>query len=88
VGEWQPKLQHWAARLRGGACRSWTRSNSAFCEGRGLLPAESLEHAFEHRDPYNRPPTHYWLLIPALRFHFSAFQLFRSLPHPPTSHWV
>src|ERR1035437_2494766 len=25
----------------------------AFCEDRGLLPAESLKHAFEHRDPYN-----------------------------------
>jgi hypothetical protein len=25
----------------------------ALCEDRGLLPAESLMHAFEHRDPYN-----------------------------------
>jgi len=25
----------------------------AFCEDRGLLPAESLKRAFEHRDPYN-----------------------------------
>ncbi len=25
----------------------------AFCEDRGLLPADSLKHAFEHRDPYN-----------------------------------
>jgi hypothetical protein len=28
----------------------------AFCEDRGLLPAESLKHAFEHRDPYNPKP--------------------------------
>ena len=28
----------------------------AFCESRGLLPAESLKHAFEHRDPYNPRP--------------------------------
>ncbi|HWQ93401.1 MAG TPA: N-6 DNA methylase, partial [Clostridia bacterium] len=28
----------------------------AFCEDRGLLPAESLNHAFEHRDPYNPRP--------------------------------
>jgi SAM-dependent methyltransferase len=28
----------------------------AFCECRGLLPAESLKHAFEHRDPYNPHP--------------------------------
>jgi SAM-dependent methyltransferase len=28
----------------------------AFCEDRGLLPAESLKHAFEHRDPYNPRP--------------------------------
>ena len=28
----------------------------AFCEDRGLLPAESLKHAFEHRDPYNPHP--------------------------------
>ena len=28
----------------------------AFCEDRGLLPAESLKHAFEHRDPYNPQP--------------------------------
>jgi hypothetical protein len=25
VGDWQPKLQHWTARLRGGACPPWTR---------------------------------------------------------------
>jgi SAM-dependent methyltransferase len=31
----------------------------AFCEDRGLLPAESLKHAFEHRDPYNPKPV--WL---------------------------
>jgi hypothetical protein len=31
----------------------------AFCEDRGLLPAESLKHAFEHRDPYNPRPI--WL---------------------------
>jgi hypothetical protein len=31
----------------------------AFCEDRGLLPAESLKHAFEHRDPYNPHPL--WL---------------------------
>src|ERR1039457_6669309 len=31
----------------------------AFCEGRGLLPAESLKPAFEHRDPYNPHPL--WL---------------------------
>ncbi len=31
----------------------------AFCEDRGLLPAESLKHAFEHRDPYNPRPV--WL---------------------------
>jgi len=29
----------------------------AFCEDRGLLPAESLKRAFEHRDPYNPRPT-------------------------------
>ena len=28
----------------------------AFCEDRGLLPAESLKRAFEHRDPYNPRP--------------------------------
>ena len=28
----------------------------AFCECRGLLPAESLKHAFAHRDPYNPHP--------------------------------
>ena len=28
----------------------------AFCEDRGLLPAETLKHAFEHRDPYNPHP--------------------------------
>jgi hypothetical protein len=28
----------------------------AFCEDRGLLPAESLKHAFAHRDPYNPHP--------------------------------
>jgi hypothetical protein len=28
----------------------------AFCEDRGLLPAESLKQAFEHRDPYNPKP--------------------------------
>jgi hypothetical protein len=28
----------------------------AFCEDRGLLPAESLKHAFEHHDPYNPKP--------------------------------
>jgi hypothetical protein len=28
----------------------------AFCEDRGLLPAESLKRAFEHRDPYNPHP--------------------------------
>src|SRR5882724_2240469 len=28
----------------------------AFCEDRGLLPADSLKHAFEHRDPYNPKP--------------------------------
>src|ERR1019366_2584781 len=31
----------------------------AFCESRGLLPAESLKHAFEHHDPYNPKPV--WL---------------------------
>jgi hypothetical protein len=31
----------------------------AFCEDRGLLPAESLKRAFEHRDPYNPHPL--WL---------------------------
>jgi hypothetical protein len=31
----------------------------AFCEDRGLLPAESLKSAFEHRDPYNPRPV--WL---------------------------
>jgi hypothetical protein len=31
----------------------------AFCEDRGLLPAESLKQAFEHRDPYNPRPV--WL---------------------------
>jgi hypothetical protein len=31
----------------------------AFCEDRGLLPAESLKHAFEHRNPYNPKPV--WL---------------------------
>lgn len=25
----------------------------AFCEDRGLLPADTIRHAFEHRDPYN-----------------------------------
>lgn len=28
----------------------------AFCEDRGLLPAESLKRAFEHKDPYNPKP--------------------------------
>jgi hypothetical protein len=28
----------------------------AFCEDRGLMPAESLKRAFEHRDPYNPHP--------------------------------
>jgi len=28
----------------------------AFCEDRGLLPAETLKHAFEHRDPCNPHP--------------------------------
>ena len=28
----------------------------AFCEGRGLLPAETLKHAFEHRNSYNPQP--------------------------------
>ena len=28
----------------------------AFCEDRGLLPAESLKRAFEHRDPYDPNP--------------------------------
>ena len=28
----------------------------AFCEDRGLLPAETLKHAFAHRDPYNPRP--------------------------------
>jgi len=27
-----------------------------YCEDRGLLPAESLKHVFEHRDPYNPRP--------------------------------
>jgi hypothetical protein len=45
--------------LRGGACQPWTRHNCPFCEDRGLLPAESLKHAFEHRDPYNPRPV--WL---------------------------
>jgi hypothetical protein len=27
-----------------------------YCEDRGLLPAESLKHAFGHRDPYNPRP--------------------------------
>ncbi len=31
----------------------------AFCEDRGLLPAETLKRAFEHRDPYN--PRLVWL---------------------------
>ena len=31
----------------------------AFCEDRGLLPAETLKHAFEHHDPYNPRPV--WL---------------------------
>ncbi len=31
----------------------------AFCEDRGLLPAESLKHAFEQRNPYNPQPV--WL---------------------------
>ena len=31
----------------------------AFCEDRGLLPAESLKRSFEHRDPYNPRPV--WL---------------------------
>jgi hypothetical protein len=31
----------------------------AFCEERGLLPAKTLKHAFEHRDPYNPRPL--WL---------------------------
>jgi len=48
-----------APRLRGGACQPWTRRNCPFCEDRGLLPAESLKHAFEHRDPYNPRPV--WL---------------------------
>ena len=30
-----------------------------YCEDRGLLPAESLKHAFEHRDPCNPRPV--WL---------------------------
>lgn len=28
----------------------------AFCEDRGLLPADTLKHAFAHRDPYNPKP--------------------------------
>jgi len=28
----------------------------AFCEDRGLLPEETLTHAFSHRDPYNPRP--------------------------------
>ena len=28
----------------------------AFCEDRGLLPADTIRHAFEHRDPYNPRP--------------------------------
>jgi hypothetical protein len=28
----------------------------AFCEDRDLLPAKTLKHAFEHRDPYNPRP--------------------------------
>ena len=28
----------------------------AFCEDRGLLPPDSLKHAFEHHDPYNPKP--------------------------------
>src|SRR5256885_15430165 len=28
----------------------------AFCEDRGLLPADSLKRAFEHRDPYDPKP--------------------------------
>ncbi|MGO9199693.1 MAG: Eco57I restriction-modification methylase domain-containing protein [Limisphaerales bacterium] len=28
----------------------------AFCEDRGLLPAQSVKRAFEHRDPYNPKP--------------------------------
>jgi hypothetical protein len=31
----------------------------AFCEDRGLLPAESLKHASEQRNPYNPQPV--WL---------------------------
>jgi hypothetical protein len=31
----------------------------AFCEDRGLLPAETLKHAFEQRNPYNPHPL--WL---------------------------
>src|ERR1035437_1013942 len=31
----------------------------AFCEDRGLLPAKTLKHAFEHRDPCNPRPV--WL---------------------------
>ena len=27
-----------------------------FCECRGLLPTESLKHAFQHRNPYNPHP--------------------------------
>jgi hypothetical protein len=50
---------HWTTRLPVSACPPWTRPNCAFCEDRGLLPAESLKHAFEHRDPYNPRPV--WL---------------------------
>lgn len=28
----------------------------AFCEDRGLLPADTILHAYEHRDPYHRRP--------------------------------
>ena len=38
------------------ACPPWTRPNCPFCEDCGLLPAETLKHAFEHRDPYNPHP--------------------------------
>jgi hypothetical protein len=46
-------------RSRGRIQGNRSAPGCTFCEDRGLLPAESLKHAFEHRDPYNPKPV--WL---------------------------
>jgi hypothetical protein len=48
------EASHWRLTTAVGSTPSWAPLYSTEC--RGLLLAESLKHAFEHRDPYNPHP--------------------------------